>query len=71
MKASALNASKKTKSTPAGEVPGDWGAARLGDLSIIKSGGTPERNVPDYWNGGIPWVKTGEIDFKARELRKR
>lgn len=65
MKSFALNASKKTKSTSVGEIPVDWGVARLGDISIIKSGGTPERNVSAYWKGSIPWVKTGEIDFNT------
>lgn len=32
MKSFALNASKKTKSTPAGEIPVDWGCNTLGEL---------------------------------------
>ena len=29
----------------------------------MKNGGTPRRNVSEYWeNGTIPWLKTGEIN---------
>jgi type I restriction enzyme S subunit len=58
----SLNASKKTKHTPAGEIPVDWGWAALGSIAKIKSGGTPSRTNATFWNGNIPWVKTGEID---------
>lgn len=57
----SLNASKKTKHTPAGEIPVDWAWAALGKVSTIKSGGTPSRKNPKFWGGNIPWVKTGEI----------
>ena len=34
----------------------------LGDLCVVKSGGTPDRSMPEYWNNGtIPWVKTTEL----------
>lgn len=35
----------------------------LGDIAKISSGGTPDRGNPAYWNGDVPWVKTGEIQF--------
>lgn len=35
----------------------------LGEIASISSGGTPDRQHPDFWNGKIPWVKTGEIHF--------
>jgi type I restriction enzyme, S subunit len=57
----SLNASKKTKHTPAGKIPVDWAWAALGKVSTIKSGGTPSRKNPNFWGGNIPWVKTGEI----------
>ena len=31
---------------------------RLGLISIIKSGGTPTRNNPDFFKGNIPWITT-------------
>lgn len=46
-----------------GEVPEGWGVGTLSELcSLITSGGTPSRGVPDYWNRGvIPWIKSGEL----------
>lgn len=32
------------------------------DLCKIGSGGTPSRGHREYYNGNIPWVKTGELD---------
>ncbi|MCA6408353.1 MAG: restriction endonuclease subunit S, partial [Cytophagales bacterium] len=38
----------------------------------VTSGGTPDRNINGYWNGTIPYIKTGEIFFnritKAEEF---
>ena len=31
----------------------------------IFSGGTPNSNSKDYYNGNIPWLRSGEIKFKA------
>lgn len=44
-------------------LPDGWAAAPLGQLCRVVSGGTPDRGRPELWNGGIPWVKTGEIRF--------
>jgi type I restriction enzyme S subunit len=34
---------------------------RLGCVTHVTSGGTPSRDNPSYWNGSIPWIKTGEL----------
>lgn len=34
---------------------------RLGDIAKVTSGGTPSRANPAYWDGEIPWIKTGEL----------
>jgi len=40
-----------------------WEEKRLGDLSYIKSGGTPLRSKKEYWNdGNIPWYSSGELN---------
>lgn len=49
--------------TEIGSVPKNWRKNKLGEIAEIKSGGTPSRKVKKYWNGSIPWVKTGNIDF--------
>lgn len=51
------------KHTPLGWIPDEWEAKKLGTISKITSGGTPDRKKPEYWNGNIPWVTTSLIDF--------
>ena len=46
-----------------GMVPEHWAVGSLGYLSRIETGSTPERSVQEYWNGDIPWIKTGEINY--------
>jgi len=47
-----------------GEVPAHWRIGSLGYVVDIVSGGTPDRNNPEYWGGSIPWIKTGEINYQ-------
>jgi type I restriction enzyme S subunit len=35
--------------------------SRLGEATKVTSGGTPSRDNLAFWNGEIPWVKTGEL----------
>lgn len=46
-----------------GKVPEHWGYGALSYLSKIDTGSTPDRNNPEYWNGDIPWLKTGEVNY--------
>jgi type I restriction enzyme S subunit len=34
---------------------------RLSSIASTCSGGTPSRSHPEYFGGGIPWVKSGEL----------
>lgn len=43
------------------EIPKNWVWCRLGDTVDSTSGGTPDRSNPKYWNGGISWLKSGEL----------
>ncbi|VBA48885.1 Type-1 restriction enzyme EcoKI specificity protein [Mycobacterium attenuatum] len=43
------------------EVPSNWVVARVADIGTVQLGGTPSRKRPDYWDGGIPWVSSGEV----------
>jgi type I restriction enzyme S subunit len=54
-----------TKQTEIGEIPTSWQLATLNDVARITSGGTPDRKRPEYWKGGVPWVKTGEIRYNT------
>jgi type I restriction enzyme, S subunit len=52
------------KQTEIGPVPKSWAESRLGNIARFSSGGTPSREVSEYWvSGTIPWVKTAEIDY--------
>ena len=39
-----------------------WKRTALGELSKTTSGGTPSRKRKDYYDGTIPWVKSGELN---------
>jgi type I restriction enzyme S subunit len=44
------------------EIPKNWVWCRLGEIFIIKSGGTPLRSNINFWkNGKINWLKSGEL----------
>ncbi len=44
------------------EIPDGWEWCRLGDIFKTTSGGTPTRGNPNYWNGNISWLKSGEMN---------
>lgn len=44
------------------EIPDSWCWARLGNLGDWGAGATPSRANPVYYNGSIPWIKTGELN---------
>jgi type I restriction enzyme S subunit len=43
------------------DLPEGWEWKRLGDVAHTTSGGTPSRGKSGYWNGDIPWIKSGEL----------
>lgn len=46
------------------ELPKGWTLCRLGDLLLsIRSGGTPSKQNPGYWNGEIPWASVKDLRF--------
>jgi type I restriction enzyme, S subunit len=55
------------KETEIGPLPEEWDLQPLGNISKISSGGTPSRTEPSYWNGEIPWIRTGEINYSMIE----
>ena len=38
-----------------------WKWVRLESIAKVVGGHTPKRNVPDYWNGDIPWIVPTEL----------
>lgn len=46
-----------------GEIPEHWSYSSLKWYSKIYSGGTPSKDVEDYWlNGTIPWLNSGCVN---------
>ena len=44
------------------ELPEGWVWCRLGEIGIWGSGVTPSRNKKEYYDGNIPWLKTGDLN---------
>jgi type I restriction enzyme S subunit len=49
-----------------GDVPAHWDVRPLKHLVQLKSGGTPSKENPAYWDGGIPWASAK--DLKVEQL---
>ncbi len=43
------------------ELPEGWCWATVGQFSNTVSGGTPDRKRDEFFGGGVPWVKSGEL----------
>ena len=44
------------------DIPDSWEWVRLGCIGDWGSGATPSRTNPEYYNGNIPWLKTGDLN---------
>lgn len=42
-------------------IPVGWDVSRLGDICTLSLGGTPDTSIPEYWNGSICWLNSGEV----------
>lgn len=47
------------------KIPNSWKWVTLNDISVTSSGGTPNRKNSSYYNGNIPWVKSGELNYNT------
>ena len=45
-----------------GRIPEGWEMTDFGELYITSSGGTPRREVAEYYGGNHPWIKTRELN---------
>ena len=47
----------------AGRLPAHWDVARLRWISQRYSGGTPDKNRPEFWQDGtVPWLNSGAVN---------
>lgn len=44
-------------------LPPNWVLTSISEISIIYSGGTPDRRNRSFFNGNILWVKSGELNY--------
>ena len=38
-----------------------WPLVKISDFCLTGSGGTPSREIPEYYQGDIPWIKSGDL----------
>lgn len=51
-----------------GMIPEGWRVVKLGEVCKCVLGGTPSRNNPEYWDGDIAWINSGEVNkFRITE----
>ena len=50
------------KQSKLGLIPEEWEIKKVCHLSKTFAGGTPNRENSNYYNGIIPWVKSGEVN---------
>lgn len=46
----------------------NWKLCKLGDITSSYSGGTPQVGRSEYYNGEIPFIRSGEINSEETEL---
>ena len=47
---------------------GDWVEKKLGEISESFSGGTPSVSIKEFYNGKIPFIRSGEINSNSTAL---
>ncbi len=48
----------------------DWRGMRLSDAVNLIGGGTPKRNVSEYWKGSIPWLSVKDFNNDYRHVNQ-
>ena len=44
---------------------GQWSLKTIGSFTDCTAGGTPSTRVAEYWGGTIPWMNSGELNFRT------
>ena len=45
------------------KLPLGWAWCSVGQCFEVYVGSTPKRSRPDFWDGDVPWVSSGEVSF--------
>ena len=56
------NGSNRAMMASKAQMPRGWRQVRLGEVAEVDTGGTPNRSRPEYWDGQIPWMASGQIN---------
>jgi restriction endonuclease S subunit len=49
------------KKTPIGTIPVEWEVSKIGRETRFLSGGTPKKDILEYWDGNIPWYSAKDL----------
>ncbi len=58
---STFQISVMQKYIPLSNVQSHWKLKKLSEIADVGQGGTPSRLEMKYWNGTIPWLRSGEL----------
>ena len=59
-----MNIPQGYKQTEFGPIPLDWDLCTFKDvLATFSSGATPYRGIPEYYNGDVRWISSGELNY--------
>ncbi|ENV17821.1 restriction endonuclease subunit S [Acinetobacter guillouiae] len=47
------------------EFDGEWINIKVKDLGEFSSGGTPSKDIQNYWNGSIPWISSSDLNEES------
>src|SRR5688572_2817418 len=54
------------KKTEMGYIPDDWNLYEFAEvMDGFSSGQTPYRAIKEYYTGNIPWITSGELNYKV------
>jgi type I restriction enzyme, S subunit len=42
----------------------EWENTFIKKIAKLTAGGTPDTNIFEYWNGDIPWMKSGDVNLR-------
>ena len=68
MNAAKITAPRLRFTQPDGTPFPDWEEKRLGDIVVMFSGGTPTSTQASFYEGKIPFIRSGEISAEKTEL---